>query len=361
MRRYVLALALLLVATPVAAQDRLSDRQLRQRVTYAIARAENLIDEGRENLGHLVILLDELQARITADSIAGMDPTPDPEPDPEPDPTPDPEPDPTPDPTPDPGPTPTPSGLHPNEPAGMTVLYNNDGSHDQLFNLDNIDNQNGWYEGGSWERDAEVITDAANPTGSGRTVRMTHRAGTGGPAAKLNRFAQGGSTLGGTGYTGGGVSVQYLSLRVRIPAGQPGCDGVINGMKLFYLGMEPSAKIGSGANEFFLVVCVNEGWQIQLGGGGTSEDEFVNLSWPRSSPASWHLELLRTAESRVGGRDGTMTIWVNGREVRRWTGLAWGDPTRPGRLFDGIELYHTQHPPNAMHQWLQDELYVSGR
>jgi hypothetical protein len=256
------------------------------------------------------------------------------------------------------------SALHPHEPAGMIPLYNNDGRFAQLAG--NNLASSGWFESSSqWESLATIVSDPTNPTGSGQSVELTHPAGGGGPAAKLNRFSQLGSALGGTGYTGGGVAEQYLSLRIKIPTGEPGCDGVFNGMKLFYLGMEAAAKNGEGANEFFAVVCANEGWQIQHGGSPAPNpaDVFTSFSWPPSTNATWHMEIYRVAESSNGAGDGTMRIWINGKEVSGspWRGLDWSDPSRSGRLFDGMELYHTQHSPSSTHKWLQQELYISGR
>jgi hypothetical protein len=251
----------------------------------------------------------------------------------------------------DPGPGPNPA-LHPNEPAGFTPLYDNDGSH--LIGA-------GW-DTDNWTRDAQIVADADNPTGSGKAIRLTHRAGAGGPAAQLPRFRGLGTANGGTGYSGVGVRHQYWSYRRVVPVGQKACCGIGNGHKLAYFGMSPESKQGGGANEFFISLCVNTGWQIQLGGGGTSVDKFTNLFYPQSPGEEWHIEVLRDAGDK-GQRNGTLRILVNGQEVpgSPWTGLTWDDPTRPGNLFDGMQFYHSQHAPDATHVWLEREWYVSGR
>jgi hypothetical protein len=248
----------------------------------------------------------------------------------------------------DPGPGPNPA-LHPNEPAGFVPMMNLDGS--KLIA--------GWGDD-NWTRDAVIVDDPDNPTGSGKAIKLTHRAGGGGPAAKLDRFRALSAANGGTGYTGNGVRRQYWSYRRVVPVGQNACCGVGNGHKMAYFGMSPESKQGGGANEFFISLCVNTGWQIQLGGGGTSVDKFTNLFYPPSPGKEWHLELLRDAGDK-GKKNGTLRIWVNGTEVpgSPWTGLTWDDPTRPGNLFDGMELYHTQHAPDAAHSWLEREWYVS--
>jgi hypothetical protein len=271
-------------------------------------------------------------------------PVEDPPEDPEDPPVEDPE-----DPPVDPGPGPNPT-LHPNEPAGFTPMMNLDGS--RLIGPE-------WGDD-NWSRDAQIVDDPNNPTGSGKAVRLTHRAGGGGPAAKLDRFRLLSAANGGTGYTGPGVRQQYWSYRRVIPVGQPGCCGVGNGHKMAYFGMSPESKQGGGANEFFISLCVNTGWQIQLGGGGTSVDEFTQLFYPPAPGEEWHIEVLRDAGTK-GGKNGTLRIFVNGQEVpgSPWTGLTWDDPTRPAALFDGMELYHTQHAPDAAHSWLEREWYVS--
>lgn len=68
----LMAAALLATATAVAAQDTtdvMSDRQLRQRVNYALDRFENIRDELDATRGHLDVLAQELNARIQRDSL----------------------------------------------------------------------------------------------------------------------------------------------------------------------------------------------------------------------------------------------------------------------------------------------------
>lgn len=66
----------------------LSDAQLRQRVDWAIARSENLVDEGVAAIGHLRAIRDELTARLNEPAPEPEPPEPTPEPEPEPEPTP---------------------------------------------------------------------------------------------------------------------------------------------------------------------------------------------------------------------------------------------------------------------------------
>jgi hypothetical protein len=54
-------------------------------------------------------------------------------------------------------------------------------------------------------------------------------------------------------------------------------------------------------------------------------------------------------------------IFINGTLRHTFTGIAYSDPTQSGRLFDGMEMYHTQYPPlTENHSWLEREWYVSG-
>lgn len=60
----------------------LSDAQLRQRIEWAIARSENLVDEGNAALGHLGLIREELIGRIDGGGTPDPDPTTDPDPTP---------------------------------------------------------------------------------------------------------------------------------------------------------------------------------------------------------------------------------------------------------------------------------------
>ena len=73
MRRLTLALLALALAVPASAQETVSDRQLRQRLDWAISRAENARTEVDAQLDHLIQLRADIHARITADSLAGLD------------------------------------------------------------------------------------------------------------------------------------------------------------------------------------------------------------------------------------------------------------------------------------------------
>ena len=97
MRRVLMALAFVMLgATGLQAQE--SDRQLRQRISWAIDRAENTMEEQAAQLAHLWALWDAVNERIVMDSIADLMPPdtadlPDvPIPDPDPVPSPDPDP-----------------------------------------------------------------------------------------------------------------------------------------------------------------------------------------------------------------------------------------------------------------------------
>jgi hypothetical protein len=325
------ALALVMLAAPVEAQVTVDS------VRAEAVRSRAFIRAAETQLSKVLALLDSLTVGPVSDP---EDPAPDPIPDPDPEPTPD----------------PPPSALHPNEPTGLTVIYDNPGTC--LLNPSTaVWNTNG-YNGVS-----RIVADPGNPTGSGQAIEVQHPSGRGGGAAKLERWSDLGSTHCGQGYAGGGLREMYVSHRRFFPAGQPACDtGISNGFKFFYFGMHRDAKIGSGANEIYMTGCVNEGLVKQLGGGGTTNDYFFDLRYPPSSGETWHLEMYLTAESANGRGDGEARVYVDGSLVRHLTGVAWSDPTRPGVLFDGMEMYHTQYPlPAGAHHWLEREWYVSGR
>jgi hypothetical protein len=250
------------------------------------------------------------------------------------------------------------SALHPNEPAGMTMLYENPGSY--LLSAAWTDN--------SYNGQAQIVSDSFNPTGSAQAILRTHGGG-GGGAAKLASWSDLGSTLGGQGYSGGGLREIYLSHRRSYPAGQLPCAvhsgsrGPDTGFKFFYMGMHTGAKQGGGANEIYLTACTNTAFTVQSGGGGTTQDWFLNPGWPPASALdTWHLELHLIAESGNGVGDGQAYLYSNGSLVKHVTGIQYSDPTQSGHLFDGMEMYHTADPGAAgIHQWLEREWYVSGK
>jgi hypothetical protein len=324
------ALALVMLAAPVEAQVTVDS------VRAEAVRSRAFIRAAETQISKVLALLDSLTVGPVSDP---GDPAPDPEPDPDP--------------------PPPNSQLHPNEPAGLTPIYNNDGQY--LLN-----SSTAVWNTNSYNRNAAVVDDPGNPTGSGKAVRVTHPAGSGGGAAKLESWSDLGSTLGGQGYAGGGLRELYASHRRVIPQGQPGCDvhSVGNGFKFFYFGMHRDAKAGDGANEIYSTGCVNEGLVVQTGPGGTTQDFFRDLRWPPSAGQEWHLELHLIAESANGAGDGQAYIYVNGSLIQggHITGIQYSAPGRPGRFFDGMELYHTQYAlPGGAHHWLEREWYVSGR
>jgi hypothetical protein len=259
-------------------------------------------------------------------------------------------------------------GLHPNEPAGFVTVWNNPGTFDSLPRRAG-GGQPGWFDVSSYEANAEVVADAGNPTGSGFSVKFTHRTSGGGWGGKLNRFTGLGSNFGGVGYTGGGLEQQYIMLRLYIPtAGLTPCQGEINGIKLNYYGVEPTAKIGEGANEFYSATCSGgDLWAVQHGGlPGPDPHQFyltgAGYAFPPAFDTEWTVEYWRQAESANGAGDGELRIWVNGTEVNDspWSGLDWSDPNFSGRLLDGFEMYHSQYAADNEHYWYQRELYISG-
>src|SRR5690606_34889448 len=78
-----------------------------------------------------------------------------------------------------------PSALHPNEPAGMTVLGSADGSVASNSNgAFGIQRFGGWYgHDGGGSQNVSVVDDAGNPTGSGKAVRLTWASNGGAEAA----------------------------------------------------------------------------------------------------------------------------------------------------------------------------------
>lgn len=80
MKRLLLAVLLLAAAAPAAAQvdttATLSDRQLRQRLTFAEARALNQISEAQSLLDHIRITYAAVHARIVRDSLRALAPVP---------------------------------------------------------------------------------------------------------------------------------------------------------------------------------------------------------------------------------------------------------------------------------------------
>jgi hypothetical protein len=260
------------------------------------------------------------------------------------------------------------SGLHPNEPAGFVTVWNNPGTFDSLPRRAG-GGQPGWFDVSSYEANAEVVADAGNPTGSGFSVKFTHRTSGGGWGGKLNRFTGLGSNFGGVGYVGGGLEQQYIMFRLYIPtAGLSPCQGELNGIKLNYYGVEPTAKIGEGANEFYSATCSGgDLWAVQHGGlPGPDPHQFyitgAGYAFPPAFDTEWTVEYWRQAESANGAGDGELRIWVNGTEVNDspWGGLDWSDPNFSGRLLDGFEMYHSQYAADNEHYWYQRELYISG-
>jgi hypothetical protein len=237
----------------------------------------------------------------------------------------------------------------------MTVLYNNDGSHAL----------GGMWTDNFYSSRSTIVNDPGNPTGSGKAVRVTHPGGQGAGAAKLASWGDLGTTLGGQGASRTGVRELYLSHRRTYESAFPPCQPHSNGdrgFKFFYLGMHTSAKQGGGANEIYLTGCTNTSFTVQTGGGGSSQDWFLNPGWPPSSPlADWHLEMHLIAESANGAGDGQAYLWRNGTLIRHVTGIQYSDPTRSGTFFDGMELYHTADPAASLEAWLEREWYVSGR
>jgi hypothetical protein len=251
-------------------------------------------------------------------------------------------------------------GLHPHEPAGFTPLYDNPGTF-LLSSSTAVWNTN------SYNALAQIVSDPSNPTGSGQAIRRTHPSGGGAGAAKLESWSDLGTTLGGQGYSGGGMQELYVSHRRKVPAGEAGCATNVggNGFKFFYFGTHRDAKQGDGANEIYSTGCVNEGLTVQSGGGGDTQDFFRDLQWPPPADVTWHIEYHFIAESSNGAGDGEAYIYVNGSLIQggHITGISYSDPTQAGRLLDGMEMYHTQHAlvSGASHSWLEQEWYVSGR
>jgi hypothetical protein len=335
MRRYLMwALALtMLAAAPIEAQDRLSDRQLRQRLTYAIARAENQIDEGREGLGHLVLMFDEVHARIVADSLAGVDdpepdpepdPTPDPEPDPHPDPDPDPEPDPHPDPEPDPDPEPTPDpDPEPDpgpEPTGDLVF---DGFESARLSTDT----NG-FRWASTNRTSVVRSDgcvvfngAVINTCGLEDRQWESRPGSGGSHALRFRYASGQPMTEQRYSIGSAHPELWASWWLRVPINFRHLDGPSSdNNKLFMFWMDDYSTRGDGSTVGMETRPDGSGgarWYVKVSPGrgsvlGGDQGSTPFISYP-SDQGRWMKIVVRIkAETSAGAGDGLMQVW------RRW-------------------------------------------
>jgi hypothetical protein len=247
----------------------------------------------------------------------------------------------------------------------MTPLYNNPGTFDELYGT-TADDTDGWFEQAEYAAAASLVSDPGNPTGSGSSTRLSHQNGDGGGGAKLRRWSDLGSTLGGQGYAGGPLDVLYVSHRYYIPPGEPnGCAQDSHPFKANYYGVEGSGfPTNAGFNKVYFVPCTGE-WSVQMPNAPGTQFGFVTMGYSGVGPGEeWHLEIMLVAESDTDAADGEIHIFVNGDLVPEGviTGIEFSEDGQSGFRFDGMNMYHDQgQNPTDGHVWWQRELYISGK
>jgi hypothetical protein len=249
------------------------------------------------------------------------------------------------------------SSLYPNEPAGMTTVYNNPGIYDELEG-DFTDNTDGWFDHEPFAPAAQIVSDPGNPTGTGTSVRFDHLNGDGGGGGKLRTWDRLSDTLGGSNASGP-FDTLYYALRLYIPTGQGnGCGPDTHPAKANYLGVE-----GNGFNRIYFVPCTGE-QVVQFAGAPGTQSRYVSYSFPNTEETEWLLEVVLTAESSATGNDATMATFVNGSPIAAgvWTGLTLSADGQSAFRFDGMNWYHDQGS-NATtgHFWYMRDVKVSGK
>jgi hypothetical protein len=308
---FVLVVVLLALIEPLKAQDTatVSDRQMRQRLDYALGDTRKSIDELNQVLARIQTLRTAVQNRITRDSLAAARPS-----------------------TERPstgtsrppsssGPTPPPANGESSPPVASTLVY----AHN--FNDGTIGAFGQW--GGYTPKPVSIIPD---PTGSGRgnVARVVYeRDPAGGGSADVNggmyyRANPAGGHPGGVGF---GERI-YIAGDFYLPryAGNAPADARHEQRKLIYL------KFGNPDNRTGDMVVNVWGRADRSGmdfsvvsGRNEGRDHAYNLA-----PVAfdkWHRVEMEILANHRGAADGALRVWLNGRLVKERTNVVLFDPS----------------------------------
>lgn len=254
-----------------------------------------------------------------------------------------------------PPPPPPPGSL--NEPAGMTRFFSTDGSVRDFGPK--------WIKASKWldDRYTRVVSDAGNPTGSGKAIEKRWYVGeptdNGGGLTTLHHW----SDVGGF-----PARVLYIRMRLKFSPNWD-TDGHYGGVKFGYWGSD--GRGGAAPTQY---------WTSNGGAGGSSFRIFFQdqtgpapnfNKFSSNAPLSlnqWHtVEILQTAQSAKGVADGALKIWVDGVLSISESGINFvgSSDNISSTLFNGIQVFFIRGSAGRtfrVDDWLRlGELYVSGR
>ncbi len=240
------------------------------------------------------------------------------------------------------------SALHPHEPAGMTVIGDDNGSVAQA---------NGHAFGitafGGWTDPSNVVnyTDPTNPVGSGKSVEFHWLSSMSGAAKSFASFTP--------------YHQLYVSFWVYYV--YTGTEWQ-NGQKFFYFGLLNGGR--PTYTDFYLdrpASSIPEPIRVvnQNGGAvnpmidtaysppqGTNTKPLVMNQWI-------HVELLATDETNSSANDGSVYMWVDGKLAGYLDNADWG--TGGGSGFAGMEWYAHANSVPVDSIYRIGELYIAGK
>ena len=313
---FVLVVVLLALIEPLKAQDTatVSDRQMRQRLDYALSDTRKSIDELNQVLARIQTLRTAVQNRITRDSLAASRPSTD-----------------RPStgnsrPPSSSGPTPPPANGEPSPPVASTLVY----AHN--FNDGTIGAFGQW--GGYTPKPVSVIAD---PTGSGRgsVAKVVYeRDPAGGGSADVNggmyyRANPAGGHPGGVGF-GERIYMAGDFYLPRYPHTAP-AQAQFEQRKLIYI------KFGDPNNRSGHVV-VNlwgradkSGMDLSLSSGRAESGPSGPSEWAYNlAPVAfgqWHRVEVEILANHKDTADGTIRVWFNGKLVKERTNIVLFSPS----------------------------------
>ncbi len=233
------------------------------------------------------------------------------------------------------------SALHPNEPAGMTVLGSADGSiaynGTGAFGIAGFTSTS-FADNGN----VHVVDDASNPTGSGKAVRFEWKA--------ANQGVGKGNYI----FPGTGWRELYIMLRVVKPTSWPDAQG----HKWFYLVPKSAGNVAWGEG-IWSSQEPNDNWRVLDGDNHQlNAGPVLTMRAPNEMAMEYHC----VAESSAHANDGRCTIWLNGRQVGSDDQMVMAASyTSYEPLFARLQLYVHANTVYADTHYDVRELYVSAK
>ena len=200
-------------------------------------------------------------------------------------------------------------GGGPNEPAGLTPIFSMDGTSKNWGPQ--------WRYGKKWSDRVSVVTDPAAP--SGKAVQVDWMPGDGDGFAGAAFWNWQRETL-----------LDEVYIRVTFMYSKNWQQHASNTTKIFYYG---AGSVGN-TSQFYPQMNGTPGilrWRDQ---SGTGDDGVFNPATGGGvSLGVYHtLEIYHKAQSRVGASDGSVRIWLDGKEIQSWDWF--GGPSGKVKLSD---------------------------